>query len=105
VIASINRPVKKNLLGFQTGEALARAAALIGQGRTSEAVRVLDERMVVLGVAARQWNDADLDNDGRLLSRYKLVVAQLQQNPRLAQADLGEYLQKSLSYGGYQRTR
>lgn len=104
-VASLNRSVKKNLLGFQTGEALAKAGQLVGQNRPAEAVKTLDERMVVLGVAARQWNDRDLDRDGRLLSRYKMVVAQLAQPSRVASADLGAYLQKSLTYSGYQRTR
>ncbi len=105
MIASLNRSVKKNLLGFQTGEALARAGNLLGQGQVAEAMRCIDERMAVLGVAAQQWNDRDLDRDGRLLARYKIVVAQLNRNPQLARADLGEYLQKSLTYSGYQRTR
>jgi Ca-activated chloride channel family protein len=106
MIASLNRGVKKNLLGFQTGEALARAGALIGQNRPADALRALDERMVVLGVAAREWNDRDLDRDGRLLSRYKLVVAELNRNRQVARADaLGAYLQKSLTYSGYQMTR
>ncbi len=106
MIASLNRGVKKNLLGFQTGEALVRAGALIGQNRPADALRALDERMVVLGVAAREWNDRDLDHDGQLLSRYKLVVAELGRNRQVARADdLGAYLQKSLTYGGYQRTR
>lgn len=105
MIASINRGVKKNLLGFQTGEALMRASEFIAQGRVSEAVRVLDERMVVLGVAAKEWRDRDLDRDGKLLDRYKVVLSQMNQNPQLAQAELGEYVKKSLTYNGYRMTR
>lgn len=105
MVASINKNVKKNLLGFQTGEALMQAAALIDQGRTSEAVKLLDERMVVLGVAAREWRDRDLDRDGKLLDRYKLVVAQYGRDQQVASSDMGDYLRKSLTYAGYQMTR
>jgi Ca-activated chloride channel family protein len=105
MIASLNRNVKKNLLGFQTGEALNEAATLIAQGRVADAVRTIDERMVVLGLAAREWHDADLDRDGRLLDRYKTVVTHLRERPHLASSELGEYLKKSLTYSGYQRTR
>ncbi len=105
MIASIRKPVKKNLLGFQTGEALTQAAALLEQGRTADAVKLLDERMVVLGVAAREWGDRDLDHDGKLLDRYKSVVAQYGRDQQLAGLELGDYLRKSLTYAGYQMTR
>jgi Ca-activated chloride channel homolog len=105
MIASINRNVKKNLLGFQTGEALTEAAALIEQGRAAEAVKKLDERMVVLGVAAREWQDRDLEKDGKLLDRYKAVLAQMSRDSQLAYSDLGQYLSRSLTYNGYKMTR
>jgi Ca-activated chloride channel family protein len=105
MVASINRNVKKNLLGFQTGEALAEAAALIEQGRLADAVRKVDERMVVMGLAAREWGDRDLERDGQLLNRYKEVLVSLRENPQLASGDLGQYLRKSLTYSGYQMTR
>jgi hypothetical protein len=105
MVASIHRSVKKNLLGFQTGEALTKAAALVEQGRAAEAVRLIDERMVVLGLAAREWRDRDLDRDGRLLDRYKHVLSELGRRPHMASADLGEYVKKSLSYAGYELTR
>jgi Ca-activated chloride channel family protein len=105
MIASVDRNVKKNLLGFQTGEALTEAAALTEQGRLAEAVRKVDERMVVLGVAAREWRDLDLDRDGQLLDRYKRVLAQLHRQPQLANGALGQYLKKSLTYSGYTLTR
>jgi Ca-activated chloride channel homolog len=105
MIASVDRSVKKNLLGFQTGEALAEAAALIEQGRIAEAARKIDERMVVLGVAARKWRDKDLDRDGQLLDRYKTVLAQLRRQPQIANSALGQYLKKSLTYAGYSLTR
>jgi Ca-activated chloride channel homolog len=104
-VASVNRGVKKNLLGFQTGEALTDAAALIEKGQVAQAVRKVDERMVVLGVAAKEWNDRDLDRDGQLLSRYKVVLAQLARSPVMASGDLGQYVRKSLTYTGYRMTR
>lgn len=102
---SVKKPVKKNVLGFQTGEALMKASDLIASGQFAEALRVIDERMVVLGVAAKTWSDPDLDRDGKLLSSYKTVIAQAAQNPAIAQGQFGEYLKKSLSYNAYQRTR
>lgn len=104
VVASISRPVKKNVLGFKTGEALLKAGEYVKQGRTSEAVRAIDEQMVVLGVAAKEWNDKDLDRDGELLDRYKYVMASAG-GGSLANTDLGNYLAKSLTYSGYELTR
>lgn len=104
-IASVKRSVKKNVLGFQTGEAMTQAATLIAQGQYPEAVRVIDERMVVMGVAAKAWSDKDLDRDGKMLDSYKSVISQAAGNPAIAGADLGEYLKKSLTYNAYQRTR
>jgi Ca-activated chloride channel family protein len=105
MIYSVNRNVKKNLLGFQTGEALTQAAALIDQGRVSEAIQKVDERMTVVGVAAQQWSDHDLEQDGRLLDRYKSVLVQLNTHRQLAGGDFGQYLKRSLTYNGYQMTR
>jgi hypothetical protein len=105
MITSINRAVKKNLLGFQTGEALADAGSLVSQGQVADAVRRVDERMVVLGLAAKEWNDADLDKDGRLLSRYEAVLKQIHTYPHLARTDLGQYVSRSLTYSGYKMTR
>jgi Mg-chelatase subunit ChlD len=105
VVASVNRSVKKNLLGFQTGEALMQAASLLEGGQHAEALKRLDERMVVLGVAAREWKDRDLDRDGRLLDRYKTVVAEYGRNQQLANGEFGDYLRKSLTFAGYQMTR
>jgi hypothetical protein len=71
----------------------------------ADAVKRVDERMVVLGVAAREWNDRDLDRDGKLLDRYKTVLTQLNRNPHLAGGEFGDYLKKSLTYAGYQMTK
>ncbi len=104
MVASIGQPVKKNLLGFETGEALQQAAALLQSGRAGEAAKAIDEQMVVLGVAAREWKDPDLDKDGALLAAYREVVAGM--GSRYAgDRDLGEYLAKSLTYSAYQRTQ
>ena len=105
MVASINRAVKKNLLGFQTGEALADAGNLIAQGDVGNAVKRVDERMVVLGLAAKEWRDRDLDKDGLLLSRYEAVLKQLGKNPQLTGSDLGHYVARSLTYAGYKMTR
>ncbi len=58
MIYSVNRSVKKNLLGFQTGEALTQAAALIEQGRIGDAIAQVEERRNVVSIAAQQWQDA-----------------------------------------------
>jgi len=102
VVASIKRPVKKNVLGFKTGEALLTASELLRQGKPQDAAQAIDEQMALLGVAAREWNDKDLDRDGELLSRYETVIASAAggMNP-----ELGNYLAKSLSYSGYELTR
>ena len=105
MIYSVNRAVKKNLLGFQTGEALTQSAALIDQGRVGEAIQKVDERRTVLNVAAQQWNDRDLQQDGALLDRYKSVLAQLNTRGQLAGGDFGQYLKRTLTYNGYQMTR
>lgn len=101
--ASIRRPVKKNELGFRTGEALKAAAALLQRGEYGKAAEVIDEQMALLGVAAQEWNDRDLDRDGELLAAYRQVIGdagtQIASNP-----ELGDYLVKSLTYSAYQRT-
>lgn len=103
MVASIRQAVKKNVLGFQTGEALKNAAALLTRRKHSEAAKVIDEQMVVLGVAAREWKDPDLDHDGELLSAYKDVISGM--GSRYAgDPTLSEYLTKSLTYSAYQRT-
>ncbi len=103
-VASVNQPVKKNVLGFRTGETLLRAGQYINQGRTGDAAKAIDEQMVVLGVAAREWKDKDLDRDGDLLDRYKQVIA-ASGGRSIAGTDLGNYLAKSLTYSGYELTR
>lgn len=104
MIASIQRPVKKNLLGFQTGEALMKAAELIQRGDNAGAVRVIDEQMTLLGVAAREWQDRDLDREGQLMAQYRDVIRSLGSR-YAADSNLGRYLQKSLTYSGYRLTR
>jgi Ca-activated chloride channel homolog len=104
MVASIRQPVKKNLLGFQTGEVLQQAAALIQGDRAGEAAKKIDEQMVVLGVAAKEWKDPELDRDGTLLAAYRDVIAGM--GTQYAEdRNLGEYLAKSLTYAAYQRTQ
>jgi hypothetical protein len=102
MIASIRQPVKKNELGFRTGEALKTAAALLQRGKNGEAAKVIDEQMALLGVAAREWKDPDLDHDGTLLAAYRDVIGGLGTR-HVANTELGEYLAKSLTYSAYQR--
>ncbi len=102
-VASIRQPVKKNVLGFQTGEALKTAAALIQRGKHGRAAEVIDEQMVLLGIAAQEWRDADLDRDGELLAAYRDVIAGMG-SEYAADPELGDYLVKSLTYSAYQRT-
>ncbi|RME53304.1 MAG: VWA domain-containing protein [Deltaproteobacteria bacterium] len=104
MIASIDRGVKKNLLGFETGEVLLRAADAIAQRHLTDAIRMIDERMVVVGVAAKEWQDEELERDGQLLARYRDVLASLTRD-QLARADLGRYIEKSLTFAGYQRSQ
>ncbi|MFQ6133789.1 MAG: VWA domain-containing protein, partial [Armatimonadota bacterium] len=103
MLASIRQPVKKNVLGFQTGEALKKAVALSARGENGKAAKAIDEQMVVLGVAAREWKDPDLDKDGALLAAYKDVIGGLGTR-YVADTELGQYLAKSLTYSAYQRT-
>jgi len=100
MVASVRRPVRKNRLGYETGEALLRAAKLLSDSRGSEAVKAVDDRMVVLGVAARDWQDQDIDADHELLGQYREVLASAARDP-----ELGRYLAKSMTYSGYELTR
>lgn len=105
MIYSVNRSVKKNLLGFQTGEALTQAARSIEQGRIGDAIAQVEERRNVVSIAAQKWQDSDLNRDGKLLDRYKAVLSQLNAHQQLAQGDFGQYLRRSLAYNGYTMTR
>jgi Ca-activated chloride channel family protein len=100
-VASINRSVKKNILGFQTGEALMDASRLVSTQRLPEAVRRIDDQMVLLGVAAREWRDADLERDAKLLGQYKDVLSRLTRQGY--SQEVASYLGKSFSYSAYQR--
>jgi len=103
-VASTRMSVRKNRCGFETGEALLKAARTIAAGNTAEARRIVDERMAVLGVAAREWNDTDVERDHELLGRYQEVLVSLGQRD-LRDNQLGKYLAKSFSYSGYALTR
>jgi hypothetical protein len=104
MVASIQRPVKKNLLGFQTGETLLTAAQLIDAGRTAEAAKAINEQMTLLGVAAKEWDDRDLHREGQLMAKYFDVLRELGTR-NVAYNEIGQYLSKSLSYSGYRMTR
>jgi Ca-activated chloride channel homolog len=102
MVASVRRPVRKNRLGFETGEALLKAAQQIAAGQTREAVKTVDERMTVLGTAAREWSDTDVDRDHELLGQYRDVLVAMGTG---RSHELGRYLAKSLTYSGYELTR
>jgi len=104
VIASTRQPVRKNRLGFETGEALLRAGDLIAQGRPADAAKAIDDRMVALGLATEEWDDKDLRRDHELLGEYMHVVAALA-GPSSGDGELGRYLAKSITYSGYELTR
>ncbi len=104
MVRSTRQAVRKNRLGYETGEALLRAASCLAAGDAAGAVRAVDERMAVLGVAAREWNDEDINRDHELLGRYQRVLASMG-GRSVAHRDLGQYLAKSLSYSGQELTR
>jgi Mg-chelatase subunit ChlD len=103
MVASIDRSIRKNVLGFETGEALQQAASLLQSGQAGEAAKAIDEQMVVLGTAAQRWNDTDLNKDHVLLAAYRDLISQTA-SPS-ANPELGTYLAKALTYSAYQRTR
>jgi Ca-activated chloride channel family protein len=105
MIASTDPAVKKNVLGFQTGESLMHAARLLDSGETAAAVEVIDEQMTLLGAAAQVWHDEDLDRDGALLAEYRDVLRQLDDRRLAAGSELGRYVRRSLSYSAYRLSR
>lgn len=102
-VASLDRKVKKNLLGFQTGEALIRAGSFVERGFVADAVKEIDDQMALLGVAAQRWRDSDLEKDVELLGAYKEVIAAQHGGSLGPQAR--NYLSRALSYNGYKLTR
>ncbi|GEM_PF-2117021 len=103
MVASLDRDVKKNLLGFRAGAALVHAGRMIETGAPSEALRLIDDQMTLLAVAGEQWRDDDLTRDSVLLGRYKdVVLAQLQGG---LHSKARNYLSMSLGYNGYRLMR
>ncbi|HOX43452.1 MAG TPA: VWA domain-containing protein [Myxococcota bacterium] len=101
VVASISRPVKKNLLGFRAGEALLTASELVGRGDARRAARMLEEQAEIFSRAAEAWGDEELRRDGLLLGEYRGLLRSLE-DPALAGAEeLRAYLAKTLSHSGY----
>lgn len=100
-VRSLDSSVKKNILGFETGEALVEVASLIRAGRAADAAKRLDEQRGLLSTAASLWVDDDLRRDAELMLQYKDVVASLS---RQAAPDSQEALAKALAFSGFQRT-
>jgi Mg-chelatase subunit ChlD len=103
MIRSLDKSVKKNLLGFRAGQALVGAGRALEMGWPHQAIRLLDDQVALLTVAGEKWRDPDLTRDAVLLGRYKTVVE--------AQAFGGlpgearRYLSMSMGYNGYRLMR
>jgi len=102
-LASLDPRVKKNLLGFQTGEAMVRAGAMVDRGRAKEAVDLIDGQMTLLAVAAERWRDTELGDDVTLLGRYKDVL--MAQHSGVLDRSARGFMGKALAYNGYKLTR
>lgn len=101
VVASISRPVKKNLLGYRAGEALLSASELVGRGQAARAGEMVAEQAVLFREAGAAWGDKQLAKDAELLGRYRDVIWSLD-DPALAGRDsLRSYLAKTMSHSGY----
>lgn len=88
---------------FQTGEAMVRAAAHVEAGRVTQAVAVIDDQMVLLGVASERWRDSELGEDVELLGRYKDVLGAHSRGA--LSRDARGFMSKALAYNGYRLTR
>jgi Mg-chelatase subunit ChlD len=102
VITSLQPHVKKNQLGYKTGEVLLEAVNLLTMGQNAAVVDVLERHILLLETAARQWQDRDLQQDALLLGEFKTIMQGFG-STSLAGTDLGNYLRKSMQYIGYQR--
>ena len=100
-IRSLDSSVKKNILGFETGETLVEAANFLRTGQTLDAAKKLDEQRELLSNAAASWVDADLRRDAELVGKYQEVVASLG-NRNISNTDEGEALAKAFVFSGYQ---
>lgn len=103
MVGSLDPAVKKNLLGFQTGEALLAAAKSADRGRPDEGARRIDEQMALLALASQRWRDPDLEADAAMLGRYRDVLRATADGS--ASREVRAYVAQSLSYSGYQLTR
>ncbi|MBX3270573.1 MAG: VWA domain-containing protein [Sandaracinaceae bacterium] len=73
-VASTRRTVKRTVLAFAAGDALAGASSALGRGDVAGAQALLAERRRVLEAGAQLWSDAALARDADLLSRYERVI-------------------------------
>ena len=101
MLASISKPVKKNVLGAYVGETLIKASSFINEGRMEEALKYIDENMKLLNEASNRWEDSDLEKDANLLSQYYNVIYNLASKSFDEQTRI--YLSKSLNYLGNRR--
>jgi len=103
MVESLDPAVKKNLLGFQTGEALLEAARAVDRGRPMQGAERVDEQMALVALASQRWRDPDLEADAVLLGRYRDLLQATAEGS--TSREVRAYLAQSLSYSGYQLTR
>ncbi len=101
-LASISRPVKKNLLGFRAGEALLAASELVTRGEAGRAARMVEEQATIFQRAAEAWGDQELRRDGLLLAEYRGVLRSLEDPALAGAAELRSYLAKTMAQSGYE---
>ena len=107
VVASISKPIKKNLLGFRAGEALLGASKLLATGQVGRAANMLDQQREMFEAAGQAWGDAQLTKDATLLGQYRDVVLSLDQVQMATgrRDNLRSYLAKTMSHGGWKLVR
>ena len=101
VVASISRPVKKNLLGMRAGEAMLGAAELVASGQNRRAADMIATQARFFEEAGRAWNDSELTRDAKLLGHYRDVVLGIDHLQVAGRDSLRSYLSKTLSHSGY----
>ncbi len=101
MVKSINRKVKKNLLGFRAGETLMTVAQMINNGQEQRAAQMIGDQAEMFRQAGQRWSDDDLLKDARLLDQYQGVILKLQDPNLAAKSSLRAYLTKTMSHSAY----
>lgn len=101
-ITSINREVKRNQLGFETGYILKSAASLVERGQTKKACeQILAHTRLVLEVG-KAYSDGDLLADGEILQRYYETLRPFEMQD-IASQPIGKYFVKTFNFQGFRR--